>query len=133
MALLSLIDPEGRPATRAGGGATIHVSRFFNFDFDVFPRKDGESRAVIATIGSGLHSSFLGAGRRRYGNPYFGVRLGYGYLSGKGAFALAGELGVELLRHRYLLVEASARAVAFVRDGSADGALHGVLGAAVPF
>jgi hypothetical protein len=133
LSVLSLIDPEGRPRTRLGGGATLHVSRLFTFDFDVFPREDGESRAVIATVGSGLHSSFLGAGRRRYLNPYFGVRIGYGYLSGKGALALAGELGLELYRHRYLLVEASARAVAFVRDGTGDGALHGTLGAAIPF
>lgn len=133
LALLSLIDPEGRPATRIGGGVTLHVHRLFTLDFDVFPRKDGESRAVIATIGSGLYSSYLGAGRRRFGNPYFGARVGYGYLSGKGALALAGELGLELLRHRYLIVDASARAVAFVRDGTADGALHAVLGAGVPF
>jgi hypothetical protein len=109
------------------------VNRFFTLDFDVFPRKDGESRAVISTLGSALYSSHLGAGRRRYLNPYLGVRLGYGYLSGQGSMVIAGELGLELYRHRYLLVETAARAVAFVRDGNADAAIHGILGAAVPF
>jgi hypothetical protein len=133
LAVLSLIDPEGRPRTRIGGGVTLHVNRFFTLDFDVFPQKDGESRAVLATLGSALYSSHLGAGRRRYLNPYLGARIGYGYLSSDGSLVVAGELGVELYRHRYLLVEASARAVAFVRDGGADAAIHGTLGAAVPF
>lgn len=133
LAVLSLLDPEGRPATRVGGGVGVHVSRFFTVDLDVFPRKDGESRAVIATLGTALYSSLLGHGRRRYLNPYFGVRLGYGYLSGEGSMVIAGELGLELYRHRYLRVEAAGRAVAFVRDGGADGALHATLGAAIPF
>ena len=133
LALLSLFDPEGRPKTRVGGGVTVHVNRYLTLDFDIFPRKDGESRVAIATAGTALYSSFLGAGRRRYGNPYLGVRGGYGYLSGDGCPVVAGELGLELFKHRYLLVEAAARAVAFFRKDNTEGALHAILGAAVPF
>ncbi len=133
LALLSLIDPAGRPRTRIGGGVTLHVHRYFTADLDVFPRRDGESRAVLATAGTALYSSFLGVGRRRYLNPYLGARVGYGYLSGEGCVVVAGELGLELYRHRFLLVEAAARAVAFFRDERTEGALHGILGAAIPF
>lgn len=133
LALLSLIDPEGRPRTRVGGGVTLHVHRYFTVDLDVFPRKDGESRAVLATAGTALYSSFLGVGRRRFLNPYLGTRVGYGYLSGEACVVVAGELGLELYRHRYLLVEAAARVVAFFRDERTEGALHGILGAAIPF
>jgi hypothetical protein len=133
LALLSLFDPEGRPRTRIGGGVTVHVNRHLTLDFDIFPRKAGESRVAIATVGTALYSSFLGAGRRRFGNPYLGVRTGYGYLSGDGCPVVAGELGLELFKHRYLLVEAAARTVAFFRKDNIEGALHAVLGAAVPF
>jgi hypothetical protein len=133
LAVLSLIDPAGRPRTRVGGGVTLHVHRYFTLDLDVFPRRDGESRVVLATAGTALYSSFLGVGRRRYGNPYLGVRVGYGHLSGEACAVVAGELGLELYKHRYLLVEAAARAVAFFRDDGTEGALHGTLGAAIPF
>jgi hypothetical protein len=133
LALLSLLDPAGRPATRVGGGVTLHVRRAFTLDLDVFPQEAGESRAVIATAGTALYSSFLGAGRRRYLKPYLGGRIGYGYLSGEGSFAVEGELGLELYRNRYLLVDTAARALALFRDGGAEGALHALLGAAVAF
>jgi hypothetical protein len=133
LSVLSLIDPAGRPRTRAGGGASVQVHRYFTLDLDLFPRKDGESRAALATLGSALYSSYLGGGRRRFGNPYLGFRVGYGYLSGEGCVAVGGELGVELMRHRYLLVEAAARAVAFFREEQTDGALHGLVGISVPF
>ena len=133
LALLSLFDPEGRPRTRVGGGVTLHVHRYFTLDLDVFPAKGGDSRAVIATAGSALYSSFLGNGRRRYGNPYLGARVGYGHLSGEASAVIEGELGVELFRHRYLLVEVAGRAIAFFRDGNTDTAFHGLFGAAVPF
>ena len=133
LALLSLFDPEGRPKTRIGGGVTLHVNRYLTLDFDLFPRKDGESRAAISTVGTALYSSFLGGGRRRFANPYLGLRGGYGYLSGDGCWVAAGELGLELFKHRYLLVEAAVRAVAFFRTDNTEGALHAIFGAAVPF
>lgn len=133
LALLSLFDPAGRPKTRVGGGVTLHVNRYFTLDLDVFPRKDGDSRAALATAGTALYSTFLGAGRRRYGNPYLGARVGYGYLSGESCAVVEGELGVELYKHRYLLVEVAGRAVAFFRDAGTEGALHGLVGAAIPF
>lgn len=133
LAMLSLLDAGDRPRNRVGGGFAFHVERFLTFELDVFPQQDGDSRTVLATIGSALYSGFLGHGRRRFGNPYIGARAGYGYLSGKGGMALAAELGVELVRHRMLLVEASARVLVFAHEPETDVALHGALAVMVPF
>jgi hypothetical protein len=133
LATLVLLDPGMSPATRVGGGATLRVSRLLTFDLDLFPSDAGDSRAVLATFGTALYSDYFGWGRRSYLNPFLGARAGYGYLSGRNAFALAGELGVELYRQPLLVVEASALALALARDGDTVAAFEGVIGASVPF
>jgi hypothetical protein len=133
VAALVLLDPAGRDRTRIGGGATLRLRRAITFDLDMFPSDGADSRALVATLGTAMYSGYLGFGRRRYFNPFLGARLGYGYLSGDDAAVLGAEVGIELVRHRYAIVEVSARAVAFVRDGGTDGALHTQLGVAVPF
>jgi hypothetical protein len=133
LAMLSLLDPGMRERTRVGGGVSVRVQRYATFELSVFPRGDGgDSRAVLATFGTALYSGFLGHGRRRYLNPYIGARVGYGYLSDNGSPVLAGELGVELVKHKYLVVDASARALAFMTS-SPEGALQAALGVSVPF
>ncbi|HEY5944232.1 MAG TPA: DUF4349 domain-containing protein [Kofleriaceae bacterium] len=133
LAMLMLFDPGMRQRTRFGGGATLRLQRYATFELDVFPRGDnGDSRAVLATFGAGMYSSYLRDGRRRYFNPYIGGRVGYGYLSGDGSPVIAGEVGVELYKHKYVVVDASLRALAFVKT-SAEAALHGTVGIEVPF
>lgn len=132
LATLTLIDPGDRQKSRLGGGATIHIKRWLTFDLDVFPRRDNDTRAVVGTFGGALYSSFLGGGRRAFGNPYLGYRLGIGYLSGSSAPVIGAELGLELYKHKYLQIDASLRAIAFLRDDT-DTALQGQLGVAVPF
>ena len=133
LSVLALLDPGDRERTRVGGGVTLHIERFLTFDLDVFPSKPGDSRAVIATVGSALYSGLVGGGRRQWLNPYLGFRVGYGYLSGEHAFAVAGEVGLELFKHRYLLVEAAGRALAFIHDSTGEVAFQGTLGVNVPF
>lgn len=133
LSTLVLLDPGARTRARLGGGATLHVRRYLTFDLDVFAGDSTDSRAVMATLGTAIYSGHLGYGRRRFGNPFLGARLGYGYLSGESATVVAGELGVELVRQPFLLLEVAARAVVFARDGDADAALHATLGATVPF
>ena len=100
----------------------------------MFPRGDGgDSRAVIATIGTALYSGFLGYGQRRWFNPYVGARGGYSYLSGYSGLALSAELGIEWFKHEYLLVDSALRAVAFVQEPGNEAALQATLGVAVPF
>jgi hypothetical protein len=133
LATLTLFDPGMRQRTRLGGGAAIRVARYATFELHVFPRGDGgDSRAVLATFGAALYSSYLRDGHRRYFNPYVGGRVGYGYLSGSGSPVIAGELGVELFKHKYLVIDTSLRALAFVKT-SAEAALHATLGLSVPF
>lgn len=133
VAALTLLDPGMRPRSRIGGGVTVHIKRYLTFDLDVFPAKDGDSRAVIATVGTALYSSYLGNGGRRFFNPYVGMRAGYGYLSNDGGPLVAGEVGIELYKHPYLLVETAARVVAFMRETGNDAAFQTLLGFSVPF
>ncbi|MCW5802889.1 MAG: DUF4349 domain-containing protein [Deltaproteobacteria bacterium] len=133
VAMLTLLDPSGRPRTRAGGGATIHVQRYLTLDLDVFPAKDGDSRAVLATLGSALYSGLLGGGHRRVLNPYLGLRGGYGYLSGEACGVLGAEVGVELYKHKLVQLGVSTRAMAFFRGDRTDVALHTLAGFEIAF
>ena len=133
LATLILLDPGMGPAAHFGGGATVRVSRLLTFDLDLFPRDAGDSRALLATLGAALYSDFFGYGRRRFMNPFFGARVGYGYVSGQGGFAVGGELGLELYRQPKLTIEMSGRALALARDKDTTAAFEGVFGASVPF
>jgi hypothetical protein len=134
LSTLVLIDPGMHQRTRFGGGASVRVDRLLTFDLSVFPRADGgESRAVVATIGTALYSAYLGYGQRRYLNPYVGARAGYGYFDGAGGAAVAAELGVELYKHEYVVVDLATRVLAFIREEGGQAALQSTLGVAVPF
>ena len=133
LSTLWVIDGDSTRSARLGGGVAVHVWRQLTVELDVFPRRDGESRAVIATAGAAFYSSYLGGGRRRWLNPYVGARAGYGFLADRGATVVAGEVGLELYRHRYLLVDGAVRALAFVRKEDTLAAMHAVVGVAIPF
>ena len=132
LAMLTLFDPGMRTRTRFGGGASVRLQRYATFDLAIFPSDGMDSRAVLATFGTALYSSYLRDGHRRYFNPYVGVRVGYGYLSGDGMPVIAGEVGIEWFKHRYLLVDSSVRALGYITD-NAEAALSATLGASVPF
>ncbi|MGE3544989.1 MAG: DUF4349 domain-containing protein [Kofleriaceae bacterium] len=132
-ATLTLLDPEGRQRTRYGGGITIHIKRFLTFDLDAFPARRNETRTVVGSVGGAMYSGLLGGGQRRFLNPYLGLRVGYGYLSGEYAAVLGGEIGLELFKHKYLQIGIAARAVAFLREEHTDVALQTQLGFEVPF
>jgi len=133
LSILSLLDPGDRQRSRVGGGVTLHVQRWLTFDLDVFPARGTDTRAVIGTVGSALYSGLLGGGHRRYLNPYLGARAGYGYLSGERCGVFAGEIGLELYKHKLVLIETAVRSIAFFRDATTDVALHATLGFEVAF
>jgi hypothetical protein len=133
LATLTLLDPRGRTRTRYGGGGSIRVSRYLTFDLELFPETGGDTRTVIASIGTALYSDFFGFGKRRFLNPYLGARFGYGYLSGQSGVLAAGELGVELYRQPLLLVEASLRAYVLSHDPNTEAGIEGIVGISVPF
>jgi len=129
---LLLLDSADGPKTRLGGGLTLHFDRLFTAELDVFPATGGEARAVLATLGTAAFSDFLGRGRRHFGNPYLGLRMGYGHLDGS-RFVVGADLGIELTKHEYLLTEVNLRVLGLIGSEGADAALTGTFGLVVPF
>ncbi len=132
-ATLTLLDPGTRQRTRYGGGGSLRISRYLTFDLELFPEAKGDSRAVLASLGTALYSDYFGYGKRRFLNPYLGMRLGYGYLSGQGGLLAAGELGIELYRQPLLLVEAAVRAYVVSHDPNTEAGIEAIFGVSVPF
>jgi len=106
-----------------GGGLSLLVLRSFNLDLDLFTHADASRRSgvglLLATAGTEFYSNRLGAGARRFLNPFLGLRMGYANLSGDGAFALGGSLGVELVKTELFALELDTKTMALV--GTAQG------------
>ncbi len=133
-AVLYVLDAApGAEALRVGGGVTLRFPTGPSLDLLVFPRADGTSRAVIATMGGLTYSDFFGDGRRRWGNPYLGGQFGYGYLDGGSAFVAAGALGVELYKGERLTADLATRVHTFIDGDGARVALEASAGLAIPF
>jgi hypothetical protein len=134
---LHLVDAGARAPDRNGGGVTLMFSRAGSVDFEVLAPRDGDARSYLFTFATGLYSDFLGGGRRRFLNPYVGVRVGGAKLNGLGAFAYGADVGVEVVRTRLFLVDVSARAIGlwYNRDNPPhnDVLLEGTLGVGIPF
>lgn len=131
LSALTLFDAGGRERTRLGAGFAMHlVVPRITLEIDVFDDveassgRPGEDHAILATWGAGMYSDFLGRGRRRFLNPYLGFRVGYGYL-GYHAFAAQGEVGVELFKHEFVMIDASVRATGLVGDEVDAGLVTG--------
>jgi hypothetical protein len=133
--LTHFLDARGRDATRYGGGVTLMFARSFSLDFTALPRDDEQSRSFLADAVVAGYSDFLGAGRRRFLNPYLGVRVGGGVLEGYGTFDFGADVGLELLHYRQFIVEVTGRAQWFIyhADKPYDLTLTGTAGIGVPF
>ena len=134
---LHLVDAGLRAADRLGGGVTVMGSRAARLDLEVLAARDGDPRSYLFTFAAGLYSDFLGGGRRRFGNPFIGVRFGGAKMNGLGAVAYGVDAGVELLRYKMFLVEVTGRAVGlwYNREGApkSDLLLEATVGVGVPF
>jgi hypothetical protein len=132
--VLYLVDAEdGQDKVRAGAGATLWFHRAWSFELDLYPATDASGRAIVATTGGGTYSDFLGDGRRRFLNPFLGLRLGYGWVGDRSNFVGAGEIGIELVKTERVVVEAAGRGVLLVHGDGADGAVQGTAGVRIPF
>lgn len=131
----SFADAGARHRNRLGAGVGVLLGRRVDLTFDVLPARGGDARSLLLSVGGALYSDFLGRGRRRFGNPYLGARLGGGSVNGHGAFAYAGELGVELVRHPRFLLDLTGRAVGlyYGKSPKSDFMFVGLLGVGVPF
>ncbi|MDB4955498.1 MAG: hypothetical protein JWO36_3067 [Myxococcales bacterium] len=97
-------------SNRIGGGVGIGGrSPVSSFEVIGYASPTMNERAgVTATIGFGGYSKAFGDGNRAMMNPYVGARLGYAYFDAS-YFAVAAEIGVELVKQHGLLWTVSAR------------------------
>jgi hypothetical protein len=131
LSALMLLDPGERERLRLGGGVAIHTLPRLTLELDVFQGPGGESAAVLLTFGGSIYSDFLGRGRRRFLNPFLGTRIGYGYLQGS-SFVFGGGGGVELFKHKYVLVDTSMNVLGFAGE-SFEAAVVGSASVVVAF
>jgi hypothetical protein len=124
-----------RSQTRTGGGVTLMFSRAFSVDVTALPRDEGDARSFLFSASVAGYSDFLGGGRRRFGNPYLGLRAGGGSVNTHGVFTFGGEVGVELVRYKLFLLDVTGRALGFIYGHGVpnDVVIEGVLGIGVPF
>lgn len=134
---MTLLDPEGRQRTRFGAGLVMHtVMRAVSLEVDVFQAEPAAAgadpkAAVVATFGGAAYSDFLGRGQRRVLNPYLGLRAGYAYLDSS-RFVIQAEAGIELFKHKHLMIDASLRGTGFIGKDT-DAALIAGSGVVVAF
>jgi hypothetical protein len=132
---LHFLDARGRSADRWGGGVTLMFTRAFSIDAWMLPRDGAVSRSFLFYGAVAGYSDFMGGGRRRFLNPYLGVRAGGGLLEGNGAFSMGADVGLELVHWKHFLLEVSGRGAAYVyhKDLPYDVTLEGTAGIGVPF
>jgi hypothetical protein len=135
LTVFHFLDAGARAQTRGGGGVSLMFARSFTLDAEVLPRHQGDARSFLFSASVAGYSDFLGGGRRRFGNPYLGLRAGGGSINGNGTFSFGAEAGIELLHYKLFLVDLTGRALGFIyRKGVPnDVVLQGVLGVGVPF
>jgi hypothetical protein len=136
LTLLHFVDGAGtRAQTRGGGGVSLMFSRAFSLDATLLPRRGGDARSYLFSASVAGYSDFLGGGRRRFLNPYLGLRLGAGWVNDHGLFSAGAEAGVELVRYKLFLVDLTGRVLGFVygKNVSNDLVVEGGLGVGVPF
>lgn len=95
-----------------GAGLSLRFSRHFSIDFDGFQNTKSPRGALdlsLLTLGGEFYSDFLGAGRRRWLNPYLGLRGGYARVEATDQFVVGGTIGVEIFRAKAVTLELDSR------------------------
>jgi hypothetical protein len=120
-----------------GGGLSLRFSRGLSFDLDGLRDVDSGTRGLdllLVTVGGELYSEFLGDGKRRFLNPYLGLRAGYARFLGENEAVAGATLGLELLKTDFLSIDADLRLLGFfLGEPGAHGAVQPTLGANVAF
>ncbi|MGC4070359.1 MAG: DUF4349 domain-containing protein [Polyangiaceae bacterium] len=102
-----------------GAGISLRFSRHFSIDFDGLQNTDhphGALEQSLLTLGGEFYSDFLGAGQRRWFNPYIGIRGGYGRIEGSDQALIGGTLGLELYKSRFMTLDLDLRALGAFGD-----------------
>ena len=117
------VPPASDARTFGGGGLSLTWSRHFGVDLDVMTsleRTEGSAiDCFLVTLGGEIYSDFLGGGRRRWINPYFGFRGGYARIQGQGQVPLGGTLGIEIFKTHFVVLDLHGRVYALL--GPDDG------------
>lgn len=129
---LILLDPQGRARTRLGGGFAVHTFfRAYTLELELYQEKAerdaagaDKSMAVIATVGGAMYSDFLGRGERKFGNPFLGLRTGYGYLDSH-RWVIQAEAGVELVKTSRFALDAGVRLTGLIGEDIDAAAIVG--------
>jgi len=139
--LLVDVPPVSAPVsttTYAGAGLSLQWTRSFDIDLDFLndlTRARGSAVDFYSlTLGSAFYSDYLGGGKRRSFNPYFGFRTGYAHAPHQSLFPLGGVVGVELVKSEVLLFSLEARAYGLIgRKEGPDLAVEPGLGLNVAY
>src|SRR5262249_37361801 len=122
-----------------GAGLSATFSRHFALHIDGLRQSEAGSPTqkldvVLLTIGGEMYSDFLGAGRRKFVNPYLGYTIGYARFTGHNEALIGITAGLELFKSKTFVLDAEVRAfgLLFGSDGS-HFAVQPVLGASVAF
>lgn len=116
-----LTGPDG-VETSLGAGLSAHFSRALSLEANLLGLEDG-GEAVTLTAGSATYSEHLGGGERAFLNPFVGLRVGYGRDRVLHHFLLQGEIGLEVVHVRQVILEVQARPTL---DFSAESAASGM-------
>lgn len=121
----------------AGGGLSLRLSRAFGVEIDGLRGLDSDTRGLdlfLVTAGGDVFSEFLGDGKRRFLNPYLGLRFGYARFLGHDEGVAGATLGLELYKSDFLTIDADVRLLGFFfGDPGAHAAVQPSLGANVAF
>lgn len=122
----------GEARTRFGGGISIYTfpepknksAPRISIDLDMFQDTDDRGRGFMATMGTAIYSDFLGRGRRKFLNPYLQMRFGYAYIN-ESSFVAGAGAGIELFKHKRVMLDLNVNAVALIRDNVKFGLVAG--------
>lgn len=116
---------------------SLRLDRRTSLDVEGFRGLGSDTSGVdllLLTLGADVYSEFLGAGQRRWFNPYLGLRAGYARLLGDDEFAAGGTLGVEIFKSDVVTVEIDGRVYGlFGGDAGAHLVVQPALGANLAF
>jgi hypothetical protein len=102
-----------------GAGISLRFSRHFSIDFDGLQStraKGGGFETSLLTLGGEFYSDYLGAGNRRWLNPYLGLRAGYGRIEGNNQFVAGGALGLEIFKYDLAVLSLDLRLLGALGD-----------------
>jgi len=131
--VLATMDGSSLDRTYVGGGLTMLFHRAFTVDLDLYPGTEASGPGVSATLGTAVYSDFLGRGRRKFLNPYLGVRAGWAYLEPSHSFIVGPDVGLEIFKSEEVMIEADLRVYALFGEEPVRLAGQGTVSVVLPF